>query len=150
MTQLDDLFGRGGPLQPVPERVRERVLKTASQDFGELWKHLIIKAASEAGEATEKLRARGEQEARSLRQIIEAQRARIEHAQQLSFGFEQPTADETAQLKSEREHMKRRLAAIREELDSEPAQLKALYEVTLQRLEPVGLIYLWPATKLGR
>ena len=43
VTQLDDLFGRGGPLPPVPERIRERVLKTASHDFGELWKHLIIK-----------------------------------------------------------------------------------------------------------
>ena len=150
VTQLDDLFGRGGPMQPVPERVCERVLKTASHDFGELWKHLMAKAATEATAATEKLRARGEHEARSLRQIIEAQRTRIEQAQQLSFGFDQPTADETAQLKSEREHMKWRLAAIREELDSEPEQLKSLYEVTLQRLEPVGLIYLWPVTKLGR
>ena len=48
------------------------------------------------------------------------------------------------QLRNEREHVKRRLAAIDGELESEPPQLKALYEVVLTRREPVGLVYVWP------
>ena len=84
----------------------------------------------------------------ALRQIIEAQRDRIRKAQQLAFNFDHPTADETEQVQSERKHMKERLDAIAHELQSEPAELKALYDVALQRLEPIGLVYLWPTTRL--
>jgi hypothetical protein len=148
LTQLEEIFARGKTLPAVPARIRERVLASASADFAALWPTLLARAEAEAEDATQKLTARGEQEARSLRSIIEAQRGRIERAQQLSFGFENPTAAEAEQLANEREHMKRRLSAIEGELESEPAQLKALYEVMLTRREPVGLVYLWPATKL--
>jgi hypothetical protein len=148
LTQLEEIFARGKTLPAVPARIRERVLASASADFAALWPALLTRAEAEAEAATQKLAARGELEARSLRSIIEAQRGRIERAQQLSFGFENPSAAETEQLENEREHMKRRLAAIEGELESEPAQLKAHYEVVLTRREPVGLVYLWPATKL--
>ena len=29
----------------------------------------------------------------------------------------------------------------------EPAEIRGLYEVSLRRLEPVGLVYLWPETR---
>jgi hypothetical protein len=148
VTQLDDIFGRGTPQATVPERVCARVLQSASADFAAVWPALVSRAEAEAKDAVQKLTGRGEDEARSLRRIIEAQRGRIERAQQLSLGFENPTTDETEQLRNEREHMKRRLLAIQDELDTEPTQLKALYEVALTRLEPVGLVYLWPTTKM--
>lgn len=148
LTQLDGIFSRGKPLPSIPGRVRDRVLESASEDFRVLWPTLLARADAEAQDAAKKLAARGQQEARSLRSIIEAQRGRIEQAQQLRFGFENPTPDETEQLRNEREHMKRRLLAIEHELETEPAQLEALYEVVLTRREPVGLVYLWPATKL--
>ena len=44
--------------------------------------------------------------------------------------------------------MKERLQQLRQELESEPEQVKALYKVALKRLEPVGLVYLWPTTRL--
>jgi hypothetical protein len=148
LTQLDEIFARGKPLAAVPSRIRDRVLESASADFKALWPALLARAEVEAREATQKLADRGELEARSLRSIIEAQRGRIERAQQLSFDFGNLSAAETEQLRNEREHMKRRLAAIEGELETEPAQLKALYDVVLTRREPVGLVYLWPATKL--
>ncbi len=43
--------------------------------------------------------------------------------------------------------MKQRLKEIDSEISTEPAQLKSLYEVVLPRLEPVGLVYLWPETR---
>ena len=33
------------------------------------------------------------------------------------------------------------------ELRVEPAEIRGLYEVSLRRLEPVGLVYLWPETR---
>ncbi len=43
--------------------------------------------------------------------------------------------------------MERRLEAIDRELEKEPDQLKDLYHVVLRRLEPVGMVYLWPETR---
>lgn len=122
----------------MPSRIRDRVLESASADFKALWPALLTRAEVEAREATQKLADRGELEAQSLRSIIEAQRGRIERAQQLSFDFENLSPAETEQLRNEREHMKRRLAAIQGELETEPAQLKALYDVVLTRREPWG------------
>jgi hypothetical protein len=44
--------------------------------------------------------------------------------------------------------MKRRLEAIDRELSTEPDELRALYQIRLNRLEPVGLVYLWPTTRM--
>ena len=43
--------------------------------------------------------------------------------------------------------MDQRLTAIDREIETEPDQIKDIYRVVLQRLEPVGLIYLWPETR---
>jgi hypothetical protein len=50
------------------------------------------------------------------------------------------------QLESNKRHWEKRLAAIDRELKTEPERIKAVYEVKAQRIEPVGLIYLWPVT----
>ena len=43
--------------------------------------------------------------------------------------------------------MEDRLPAIEDELVREPEAIRALYQVELRRLEPVGLVYLWPETR---
>src|SRR6185436_6850125 len=148
ISTLEDLLADPGKLEPVPAHIQKRVLASAASDFAALWPAVKAEAEAKAHEAQQKLTQRGEHEARALRQIIEAQRDRIRKAQQLAFNFDHPTADETEQLQSERKHMKERLDAIAHELHSEPVELKALYNVALQRLEPVGLVYLWPTTRL--
>ncbi|WP_437640312.1 hypothetical protein [Sorangium sp. So ce854] len=52
------------------------------------------------------------------------------------------------QLESERQDMRKRLGRIEDEIRDEPAELEALYHVSLKRLAPVGLVYLWPTTSL--
>ncbi len=148
ITTLEELLSEPAHLDAIPTHIQKRVLENAVTDFAALWPAVKAEAESKAHEAKQKLTARGEQEAQALRRIIEAQRHRIQQAQQLKLNFDHPTADEVEQLKSERKHMKDRLDAIAAELDSEPAELKSLYEVALQRLEPVGLVYLWPTTRL--
>ena len=34
------------------------------------------------------------------------------------------------------------------DLSTEPDELRALYQIRLNRLEPVGLVYLWPTTRM--
>jgi hypothetical protein len=35
-----------------------------------------------------------------------------------------------------------------EEIERDPRELEALYEVVLQRFEPLGILYRWPTTRL--
>jgi superfamily II DNA or RNA helicase len=54
------------------------------------------------------------------------------------------SSQERRQLAADQRHWQRRLEAIEAELSSEPARIKASYEVVTHRLEPAGLVYLWP------
>src|SRR5262249_32260913 len=46
----------------------------------------------------------------------------------------------------ERRHWQARLTRLETEIRDEPARIRASYEAHAHRLEPVGLVYLWPAT----
>ncbi|SBO42631.1 DISARM system SNF2-like helicase DrmD [Cyanobium sp. NIES-981] len=54
------------------------------------------------------------------------------------------SSQERRQLAADQKHWQRRLEAIEVELGSEPKRIKASYEVVTHRLEPAGLVYLWP------
>ena len=140
-------------LPPVPQGLQKRLASTATSDFSKLWPHVREEADGHAHAAAQLLSARGEKEAEDLRKILVAQRVNIEKqlARQLDlFPQFEPDAmkDQRAQLESERDDMQKRLARIEQELRTEPAELRALYLVSLQRLVPVGLVYLWPTTSL--
>ena len=51
---------------------------------------------------------------------------------------------EHAQLRSDQRHWERRLETIEAELGSEPQRIVNSYRVVTHRLEPAGLIYVWP------
>jgi hypothetical protein len=51
---------------------------------------------------------------------------------------------ERRQLASDQKHWQRRLETIETELSSEPKRIEASYKVVTHRLEPAGLVYLWP------
>jgi len=55
--------------------------------------------------------------------------------------------DERRQVESNRRHWTKRLSAIDQELETEPKRIRDLYEVKAKRIEPVGLVYLWPAVQ---
>ena len=61
---------------------------------------------------------------------------------QLQFDF----ADEVRQLEANRRHWEKRLQEIATEIDEEPERIRRTYDVTAERLEPIGLAYLWPVT----
>ena len=87
-----------------------------------------------------------------LEAILERQKDAIETQLQLkpgqtSFIFEKLSRSEQNQVVADRKHMERRLQAIEQEIQEEPEDLKALYEISLRRLQPVGLVVQWPKAK---
>jgi superfamily II DNA or RNA helicase len=141
----------GGTAQQPTERVRERLLVSTATDVAELLPQLEQRAETFAAEAEAKLRERGQRESRDIREILETQRDRVQselkrHSaefSQLTLGF----ADEDRrQLEDNMRSWERRMVQFERDLASEPDRIADFYEVRAQRVEPVGLVYLWPDT----
>ena len=133
------------------ETVHRRLLDTASQDITDLLPQLEERAEVVAQAATDALRDRGESEARQLRVTLERQRRRVEaelgkHEAaevQLSLEFND---EEKRQRQADVAAWRRRLSQFDRDLETEPSRIREFYEVRARRVEPVGLVYLWPDT----
>ncbi len=134
--------------EATAENVRRRLLAAVPQDMEALLPHLTHRAKALADRARERLAARGDKEAREMAAILEAQRHGIEatvgrYARQLPLDFGE---DERRQLEADRKHWQRRLDALDQELKTEPARIRRVYDVKAVRVEPVGLVYLYPVS----
>ncbi len=86
-----------------------------------------------------------------MKRILEAQRDRIEKQhqkavtdlRQLTLGFSKA---EERQFSDNQKHWMGRLRVLVDEIEDEPARIRAGYEVRANRIEPVGLVYLWPVS----
>ena len=133
------------------EIVRRRLLDSASRDIDELRPRLEPRAEEFAAVAKRRLAERGEREAGDLRAVLERQRERVvaeirrheAEFRQLTLGFSDA---ETRQLEADFGHWKNRLEQFDRDIELEPERIRAFYEVRAQRVEPVGLVYLWPET----
>ena len=149
LTLLDDALGGGSP---VPnEVIQQRLLEAAPADIDALRPQLERRAKEFAATASAQLAERGEREAQMLTDTLTAQRKRVleeierhnAEFRQLTLGFKQ---EETRQLQADMRHWQRRLAQFDRDLEQEPGRIEAFYKVRAQRVEPVGLVYLWPET----
>jgi superfamily II DNA or RNA helicase len=136
------------PPDPVIQR---RLLESAARDIGDLLPQLEPGARELEDLAVAKLRRRGEAEEKALRETLELQRNRVgEKLDKTERGFQQLTLDfkeeERRQLESDMRSWRTRLAQFEHDLAEEPARVRAFYEVRARRVEPVGIVYLWPET----
>jgi len=60
--------------------------------------------------------------------------------------LQQLSQQERRQLVADQKHWQRRLETIKHEPESEPQRIAASYGVVTHRLEPAGLVYLWPVS----
>jgi superfamily II DNA or RNA helicase len=136
------------PGQPASKVVLEQLKAAASRDVAELLPSLEKRGLELAEAATRLLTERGDKEAQEMRTILEGQKERIAAAaaskRDETLGlFNQ---DEMRQLEADRRHWQRRLTQLEEELRTEPQRIRGVYAVKAQRIEPVGLVYLWPVS----
>ena len=138
-------------LREVPELARQRLQASAPQDVADLSGYLDALVKIMISEAEAKLAERGAREAKEMKKLLEEQRDRISRRQretdqdatQLTLDF---AVAEKRQLDADRKHWESRLAALETEIETEPARIEEGYRVKASRVEPVGLVYLWPVT----
>ena len=134
-----------------PDQVIRRRLLAAAQYIADLRPQLEPRAEEFAAVAVQRLAERGQREEQSLQETLERHRRQVvaqleryeRDRKQLTFGF---NAQETKQLNADIRHWRRRLAQFDEDLAGEPARVREFYDVHVKRVEPVGLVYLWPET----
>jgi superfamily II DNA or RNA helicase len=145
---LDESLLAGGRSMPG-ETIRQKLLAAATRDIEELLPQLEPRAEELASLAEQKLRQRGEREARDLRETLERQRERVREElekteprlRQLTLEFDE---EEKRQLEADLKSWRMRLTQFDRDLATEPERVREFYEVRARRVEPVGLVYLWP------
>ena len=141
----------GGSTQQPNEVIQRRLLQAAPQDIEELRPQLDTVGQDFATDAQDRLARRGEDEARRLRETLERQRDHVSNElarhdsqyRQLTLDF---MREEARQLDADIEHWRRRVAQFDKDLLEEPGRIRSFYEVRATRVEPVGIVYLWPET----
>ena len=140
------------PTRPILETVAQQLREGASRDVAELLPHLTSRGEDYARDAIEKLNRRAEDESKTMREILETQKRHIEATvEKYSRPDVQLTLpgmkdEERRQLQDNQRYWQKRLASLDRELEEEPGRIRELYQVQARRLEPVGLVYLWPVT----
>lgn len=138
-------------LREVPETARRRLQESTPADIQDLSPHLDALVERLMGEAKAQLLERGQREAADMKQLLEEQRQRIQRRlAETAKDFEQMVLEfvetERRQLNADRNHWEQRLESLTREIETEPPRIEATYEVKAHRIEPVGLVYLWPVT----
>lgn len=138
--------------KPAPAVAQDKLRSSAARDFAELLPALHTLAEAEGARAERLLTARGDKEAKEMKEILEDQERRIRARQAESEKAEAKrqldlfNEDEKRQVEAERKAWKKRLDELANDLLHEPKSVREIYQTRARRVEPVGLVYLWPVT----
>ena len=159
ITQLDEAFRDG---RSPGATVIERLGKTVERDIADLRPYLEQRATESEKNAIGELIENGSREAEALANLLQRQIDKVREAMHSKapppppsqgdlFG---PTAEETEkqaeremrQFEADRRSWDGKLLRLQNDLAAEPEKVRKSYEIQARRLEPVGFVYLWPAT----
>jgi hypothetical protein len=142
----------------IPEHIISMLMKTAKQDEEVLWEKVKTRAGQRISYAVERLRRRTQVESEEMARILQAQKAAIEKelgrrkkeardgAVQVTMPWLPEEKDQKAQYDTDTKYIEKRLGELEKELAIEPDRIRDQYDVKHDRLERVGLVYLWPTT----
>lgn len=150
-TTLDQLEAAIKQSRAAPDTVVHRLQAFVERDIADLTPELEQRAQDALAAATHELKAAGDRERKSLADLLIAQRDRIRAAERKAAEADLPLLermqpDERRQREADRRHWSHRLLRIERELEQEPDAVRRSYDVAAHRLEPVGVVYLWPST----
>ena len=158
MGLLDDAFNKP-PQGNIGATITKQLQETAAKDISELLGHLQERGEAYAEIAVKKLEDRAEAESAAMLEILRRQRDHIKKTQkaadnrdwdQLRIRFDGDELDdesERRQLTANKRYWAERLESLKDELKNEPDRIRKVYSVKAKRIEPVGLVYLWPVTR---
>jgi superfamily II DNA or RNA helicase len=148
---LDQLERALRESRSVPPVARALIEPLIAKDIANLLPAIEKDAEERLAKVRHQLVQRAEDEAKSLERLLEDQRARIIKASRDAerddpdqFALPGILDEERRERAADRQHWQKRLERLEGEIAKEPARVRASYEIRAHRVEPVGLVYLWP------
>ncbi len=146
---LDELIAAMADARDVEPAVVARLTAGTSADVAELRPALEARATARAERVAGELARRAEGEAASLERLLRDRIERIRRERgdddaRLALLLD---AGEARQRAADRRSWDRAATRLDDELDREPERLRAAHRVRATRLEPIGIVYLWPEGK---
>jgi hypothetical protein len=135
---------------PLESEVEKKLTTSMAADVHTLLPHLKERGNAARDAAQSRLAERSRVESEAIIKVLEAQKRRVENALKKHEDPNQPllfdiaAADEKKQLEENMRYWRKWLEGVDLELEREPARIRDFYEVKTSRIEPVGLVYLWP------
>jgi hypothetical protein len=133
----------------LSQEVRTRLLDSIEIDVTGLRPLLDARSTDADKAARTKLAERSEAEAKAIEEVLNAQKKRVETTlkrstdeNQMTLGFND---EEKRQLDQDRRYWKKWLDTVDQDLIDEPARIRDFYQIEVSRVEPIGLVYLWPS-----
>jgi ERCC4-related helicase len=147
LRELENVFATPS-LCNISQAHQDQFKAYAARDVEELIPHLENRAETLTERAKRLLTKRGDDEAADMQKLLGEQRDRI-LKQQSQYKTQQLSlfsAEEQRQLDADLKHWEKRLLQLEQEIIAEPQRIQKVYEVKASRIEPVGLVYLYPIT----
>jgi SNF2 family DNA or RNA helicase len=143
---LDRLFANLTDAANAEDEIVAQLTAGAASDVADLRPVLETRAAARADRAAAELDKRGANEARSLETLLQGQIDRIRREQgrddrQLTLSLDETEARQRA---ADRRSWERAVTRLDDELVREPERLRRSFDIRARRVEPVGIVYLWP------
>ena len=155
VAQLDEALRKGiSPVTGVIERLRSSL----ERDIADLRPYLEAHANKQEGTAKAELAENGRREAEAMASLLQRQIDKVREAirvkqppAQLEFDLQteeqrQQAEKEIGQFEADRRSWDGKLLRLQDDLEKQPQIVRDGYEVRVRQLEPIGLVYLWPAT----
>lgn len=144
---LDELIAALAGARTAGAAVARRATAHAGADVGDLRSVLEVRAAARGQRVAAELEKRAASEAAGLETLLGQRIARIrrergEDDRQFALLLDPAEARQRA---ADRRSWERAATRLDDELVREPERLRAAARVRATRLEPIGLVYLWPA-----
>lgn len=147
MTVLEKALSE--PPSEVSPETKAQLETSIALDVTQLLPQLRSRGEAIKEQAEQALAKRGKIESEEMVRILTDQRARVAqrldetNSSQIEFEFDE---HERRQLTADRKYWENWLAKVDTEQEREPQKIRDFYEVKSFRIEPVGLVYLWPVT----
>ena len=137
--------------KPVSEQVSNTLRAHIQQDIKELLPLMKEKGEEAKKSAQEKLAERARKEIESLKETLNDQRKRVlkqiekYDKKQVQLELDLKDESEKKQLEANHRGWQKWLENVDGDLAREPKRIEDFYRASSSRIEPIGLVYLWPA-----
>ena len=149
MQILEAAMAAPSAARELPKEISDRLLDAMPSDVHELLSPLEARGNDARTAAEKRLADRARIESEEMTRVLDAQRNRVlkslrekeKDPDQLTF-FDK--IEERRQVEDNMRYWRKWLEGVEQELRTEPQRIADFYKVKTTRVEPVGIVYLWP------